>query len=272
MQAGAWSPPVGTLGRLMAEARDRARQAAHTRTDLEARAAVMPPAPDLLSALVGPTVSVIAEVKRSSPSKGAIAPTLAADAQAARYASGGASAISVLTEPSAFGGSLADLASVTHAVRTPAIRKDFIADEIQLLEARCAGASGVLLIVRGLTSTELARLIAAAVAIGVTPVVETRTLDEIALARDAGARVIGVNNRNLETLVIDPETAERLIPCIPSDCIAIAESGMSSIDDVQRYARVGADAVLVGSMVSAAADPVAAVRGLTGVGRVARAA
>jgi indole-3-glycerol phosphate synthase len=255
----------------MAASAVRAREAAPNRAALEARAARLPAAHSLVDALARPNVAVIAEVKRASPSKGPIAPLLAADRQAASYATGGASAVSVLTEPSAFGGAIADLEAVSQMVSIPSIRKDFIADDIQLLEARCAGASGALLIVRGLATDMLPRLVASAVAYGLTPVVEVRTMEEIDRARDAGARVIGVNNRNLETLVIDPETAERLIPCIPSDCLAIAESGMSSVDDVARYARVGADAVLVGSMVSAAIDPVSAVRSLTGLSRVSRA-
>jgi indole-3-glycerol phosphate synthase len=272
MQAGRWSPPSGTLGRLTTNAAARAAASEAALGRLMAQAEGMPPAGDLVAALRGPQVRVIAEVKRASPSKGSIAEGLDAAAQAGRYAAGGASAISVLTEPTAFGGALADLEDVARAVALPTIRKDFIVAPVQLWEARCAGAAGALLIVRALAPGELPRLIDAARAAGITPVVEIRTTDELRRARDAGAIIIGVNNRDLETLVIDPSTAEQLIPAIPSTCIAIAESGMTSVDDVARYARAGADAVLVGSMVSASPDPEAAVRSLTGVLRTARVA
>ncbi|MCU0649932.1 MAG: indole-3-glycerol phosphate synthase TrpC [Gemmatimonadaceae bacterium] len=258
------------MGRLVAAAAERARAPLATPAELRARAADLPAPPSLEAALRGEHVRVIAEVKRASPSKGAIAPGLAAGAQAARYVDGGASAISVLTEPSAFGGALADLDEVTRAVAVPAIRKDFIVDHVQLWEARCAGASGALLIARALAPDALERLIEAARLVGVTPVVEVRTSDELGRALNANASVIGVNNRNLETLEIDPTTAERLIPEIPAGCLAIAESGMQSAADVARYARVGADAVLVGSAVSAAPDAAAAVRALTHAPRVAR--
>ncbi|MCU0636705.1 MAG: indole-3-glycerol phosphate synthase TrpC [Gemmatimonadaceae bacterium] len=271
MQAVEWTPPSGTLGALVTQAWGRAEEGAGRLYALRARAGTLPPPPDLVAALRRSTVQVIAEVKRASPSKGAIAPGIAADAQAVRYVTGGAAAISVLTEPSRFGGSLDDLEAVTRAVDVPAIRKDFIVAPVQLWEARCAGAAGALLIARALAPALLADLIGEAGAAGITPVVEIRTSDELRRAVHAGATVIGVNNRDLETLVIDPGTADALIPAIPSRCIAIAESGMQRREDVARYARVGADAVLVGSMVSAAADPSAAVRQLTGLPRLDRA-
>jgi indole-3-glycerol phosphate synthase len=243
---------------------------ASTQGALERAAAAQTARPDLVAALRGPVVRVIAEVKRASPSRGAIAPALAADRQAAAYAAGGAAAISVLTEPTAFGGALADLEAVVAAVTLPAIRKDFVVHPVQVWEAAALGAAGVLLIARALAPDVLGPLVAEAGRAGLTPLVEVRTMDELDRALHAGARVVGVNNRDLETLQIDPTTAERLVPHIPPECIAIAESGLQGPGDVDRYARVGADAVLVGSMVSSAPDPALAVRQLTTAPRCPR--
>jgi indole-3-glycerol phosphate synthase len=187
--------------------------------------------------------------------------------QAAAYVAGGAAAISVLTEPTRFGGTLADLRDVSHAVPVPVIRKDFLVHPVQLWEARAAGASAALLIVRSLSPDELPRLMDAAAEAGLSTLVEVRTLGELDRALAAGATVIGVNNRDLETLVIDPATAPALIPCIPAECIAVAESGMRTPVDLAPAAAAGADAVLVGSAISAAADPAAVVRALAGVAR-----
>ncbi len=213
---------------------------------------------------------VIAEVKRASPSKGAIAPGLDAASQAALYVDGGAAAISVLTEPSRFGGSLADLADVSARVTVPVIRKDFIVAPVQLWEARAAGASAALLIVRALSPDLLPRLMDSAREAGLGVLVEVRDEAELDRALYAGATVIGVNNRNLETLVIDTSTAPRLIPRIPAECLAVAESGMRRVEDVAASADAGADAILVGSAVSAAGDPTAAVAALAAVRRRAR--
>jgi indole-3-glycerol phosphate synthase len=214
---------------------------------------------------------VIAEVKRRSPSKGEIAAPIAAGTQAVAYAGGGASAISVLTEPAHFGGSAEDLEAVRARVAIPVLKKDFHLDPLQVLEARALGASGLLLIARALEPARLGELVQAALECGVEPLVEIRDEEELARAIDAGARIVGVNNRNLESLEIDATTAERLVPLIPPDRIAVAESGIESRADVERYARTGADAVLVGSFISAASDPVAAVRGLASVPRSDRA-
>ncbi|MFN9424437.1 indole-3-glycerol phosphate synthase TrpC, partial [Gemmatimonas sp.] len=199
--------------------------------------------------------------------KGAIAPGLDARVQAAAYVAGGAAAISVLTEPTRFGGDLADLRAVSHAVPVPVIRKDFLVHPVQLWEARAAGASAALLIVRSLSPDALPRLMDAAAAAGLATLVEVRTLGELDRALAAGASVIGVNNRDLETLVIDPATAPTLVPCIPAECIAVAESGLRTPGDLAPAAAAGADAVLVGSAISAAADPAAEVRALAGVAR-----
>lgn len=264
-----WTFPLGTLGTLTREAHERAAAVSGTLADLKARAADAPPVRPFAPGLTGAHVRVIAEVKRASPSKGAIAPGLDAVAQAQAYAAGGAAAISVLTEPTRFGGALADLDVVSRAVTIPTIRKDFLVHPIQLWEARVAGASAALLIVRSLSPDELPRLIEAAAEAGLATLVEVRDLGELDRALALDTPVIGVNNRNLETLVIDPATAPGLIPCIPADRVAVAESGMRTAGDVAPAAAAGADAILVGSAISAAADPAREVRALAGVPRAA---
>ena len=212
-------------------------------------------------------MKVIAEVKRRSPSRGVINERIDAASHARAYQRGGAAAISVLTEPSHFGGSGDDLALVRAAVDLPLLRKDFIIDEIQIIEARAWGASMVLLIARALPPAALSSLAAAARQWEVEPLIEVRTEDELETALEAGARVVGINSRDLETLEVDSGVADRLIPRVPASIIAIAESGMRTIADVERAARVGADAVLVGSSLSEAADPESAVRSLVAVSR-----
>ena len=264
-----WAPPTGTLGALTAEAHERASRLAGTLEDLRDAARDLPLAPSFATALRGDTIKVISEIKRSSPSKGEIAPGLDAVAQARLYAAGGAAAISVLTEPSKFGGSLSDLRAVADAVRTPALRKDFIVHPVQLWEARVNGASAALLIARALSPAELERLMDTAREARIETLVEVRNEEELERALAVGAPVIGVNNRNLETLVIDLATAPRVIAQMPAHIIAVAESGMQSPGDVAASASAGADAILVGSAISAAADPTSAVRALTSIPRVA---
>ena len=229
-----------------------------------------PPVRSLRKALEGDTVSVIAEVKRSSPSRGAIRLDMESGAQARAYAAGGAAAISVLTEPRRFGGSIADLASVRSATGLPMLRKDFHVAESQLTDARSAGASAALIIVRALEPGRLVDLAGHAAEIGLELVFEVRDERELALALNAGARIIGVNNRNLETLEMDETTVERILPMIPSSCTAIAESGYSSREKVEGAAAAGADAVLIGSSLSASAYPEAAVRSVAGVRKAGR--
>jgi indole-3-glycerol phosphate synthase len=239
--------------------------------ELERLAAATPGAPSLVAALRGTKVAVIAEVKRRSPSKGAIAPGLDAVDQARAYVEGGAAAISVLTEPEHFSGCLEDLVAVRVAVTVPALRKDFHVRPIQLVEARSAGASAALLIARALDPGRLREMVQVGRALGLELLVEIRDEAELDRALELGAAMIGVNNRDLESLVIDPATAERLVPLIPSSVVAIAESGVKTRADVERYAACGADAVLVGSSISAAADPSAATRTLSEVSRSPRA-
>lgn len=216
-------------------------------------------------------VGVIAEVKRRSPSKGWINPGISAADQAAAYASGGAVAISVLTEPFHFGGRNEDLVDVCAAVGIPVLKKDFHVDPVQLIEARALGASAALLIARALSPESLSVMADTGRRLGLELLIEVRDEEELRRALDVDARVIGINNRNLETLVIDPRTAERMLDLVPSTVVAIAESGVVSRLDVERVAGFGADGVLVGSVVSAAENPAAAVRGLTGIQRVPRA-
>jgi indole-3-glycerol phosphate synthase len=266
----AWAPPGGTLGQIVAEARDRVDDLMRRRRALEERAASRPPAPSLAAALRRRDVAVIAELKRRSPSRGEINSRLSAAAQAASYAAGGAAAISVLTEPRHFGGSGEDLVAAHESVRVPVLKKDFHVDGIQLLEARGLGASSVLLIARAIEPRRLRALVAEACVLELDPLVEVRTEAELDVALSTSAPVIGVNARDLETLAMDIAVADRLLPLIPSDRIAVAESGVKSADDVRRVAACGADAVLVGSVLSTAADPGAAVRTLTGVARSPR--
>lgn len=266
----AWSPPGGTLGRITAEAAARGRELEPRAAALEAAAAFRAAPPSFRAALARDTVAVIAEVKRRSPSKGDIAPTLGAVEQALRYVGGGAATISVLTEPLHFGGSLEDLERVASEVGVPALRKDFLVHPLQVLEARAAGAAAVLLIARALDPGALETLAAAARGAGLETLVEIRDEWELERAVAAGASAIGVNNRDLETLEIDPTTSLRLIPLIPAGTPAVAESGMATVADVERAGAAGADAVLVGSFVSAAADPTAAVASIAGVARRGR--
>ncbi len=241
------------------------------RAELERAAADLPLAPGLAEALSGlPTVALIAEVKRRSPSVGAINEQLDPVRLATAYADGGAAAISVLTDGPFFGGSLEDLRAVASALARPVLRKDFILDEVQLLEAKAAGASAALLIVRALKQARLVTLADFAVDIGLDVLVEAHDASELDRALDSGARVIGVNARNLDDFTIDRDAAWGLLSRIPSDRIAVAESGMATPADVERAAMAGADAVLIGSALAASGDPRESAARLSGVVRHAR--
>jgi indole-3-glycerol phosphate synthase len=267
-----WTPPTGVLGELVGLAHERGEGLELAMGRFGDIALPHGARPSLAGALRGATIAVIAEVKRSSPSKGAINPALNAVEQAARYAEGGAAALSILTEPTRFGGANEDVERVRSANALPVLRKDFHVLPTQLMEATLLGASAALLIARALPPHHLREMMRAAAELGLEVVVEIRDESELELALRVGATIIGVNNRDLETLAIDPATSERLIPQIPSGVIAIAESGISSAADVRRFADAGADAVLVGSYISAAADPAAAVRSISSVPRQPRAA
>ncbi len=261
---------MGTLGELIAAAQLRAAAMVSRSAALERSASGMGPVPSLAAALRRPDVALLAEIKRSSPSRGSIRPDLDAAARAAAYWRGGAAAISVLTEPDRFDGSEEDLRAAALASGLPVLKKDFHVAQAQLFEARTIGASAALLIARALHPLELRKLIQAAQRVGLEIVAEVRSGVELDRVLDAGAQIIGVNNRNLETLKIEPGTVESLIPLIPRDCIAIAESGYSDRDSIEAAAACGADAVLIGSSLSTAEDPESAVRRLAGVQRVER--
>jgi indole-3-glycerol phosphate synthase len=265
-----WSPPGGTLGAIVAEAHRRAEGIEARRGELLRAVREVPAGPSLEQALRTSSVSLLTEVKRRSPSKGAIAEGLDAVQQARAYAEGGAAGVSILTEPNHFGGSTDDLLDVRASLSIPALKKDFHVAPIQLVEARALGASAALLIARALSPEQLPAMLDAGRQLGLELLVEVRDEEELARALEAGATMIGVNNRDLETLVIDPATSDRIIPLVPRDLVAIAESGVRSREDVERYARCGADAVLVGSSLSASADPASATRALSGVPRRSR--
>ena len=259
----------------MAEARRRAEALLPMQSDLERTAAGLPRM-GFAAALRRSDVAVVAEVKRRSPSKGWINANISAVDQAEAYAAGGAAAISVLTEPESFGGSIEDLVAIRATVDVPVLKKDFHVEPIQLIEAAAIGASAALLIVRALSPESLIEMTATADDLGLEVLLEVRDGDELRRALDAAGlhaavTAIGVNNRNLETLVIDTGRAESLIKEIPARFAAIAESGVSERADVERASLGFADAVLVGSAVSAASDPCAAVRDLTNVPRRPRA-
>ncbi|WP_313813184.1 indole-3-glycerol phosphate synthase TrpC [Glutamicibacter sp.] len=201
------------------------------------------------------TLRVISEVKRKSPSKGALADIPEPAALAAEYQAGGASVISVLTEARRFGGSLEDLDAVRAAVHIPVLRKDFTVDAYQIYEARAHGADLVLLIVAALDDQHLASFLDLTHELGMNALVETHTEEEIARAAAAGAKIIGVNVRNLKTLDVDPANFEKLAPLLPADAVLVAESGVESTVQVERYAAAGADAILVGEALVKHDDP-----------------
>jgi indole-3-glycerol phosphate synthase len=262
-----WTPPSGTLGELTDEARARAATLRKTFSEIEAAARNAGAVPSLRAALSSNDVGVIAEVKRSSPSKGAINEALDLGEQVSHYQAGGAAAISILTEQTRFGGSNDDLVQARRYVALPLLKKDFHVDVVQIYEARALGAAAALVIARALEPSALGELVSAGADCGLEILVEVRDERELARAIAAKAALIGVNNRNLETLEIDPDTCARMLPLIPANVIAIAESGIASPADVERLAAYGADAVLVGSVLSASNNPEAAVRALTGVPR-----
>lgn len=222
---------------------------------------------DPMPAFRAPGLAVIAEVKRRSPSKGALAAIDDPAGLARAYAEGGAAAISVLTEQRRFGGTLNDLLDVRAAVDTPLLRKDFTVSDYQLYEARAAGADLILLIVAALSDARLGSLLDTANGLGLTTLVETHTADEVRRAADVGATLIGVNNRNLQTLEVDIVQFERLVGLVPEGAVKVAESGILTAADARRMADAGADVVLVGEALVKDGDPVAGVQGLIAAGR-----
>jgi indole-3-glycerol phosphate synthase len=245
---------------------------------LRSRALEAPPTRDFAAALrpAGaaadpPTIGVIAEIKRRSPSKGELAPDLDPAATAAAYAAGGAACLSVLTDGRWFGGAVADLDAARAACELPVLRKDFTIDEVQVYETRAIGADAILLIVAALPDdTQLADLHALATELGLAVLVETHDDAELERALACGARVVGVNARNLGTFDEDLGVGERLAAHVPADVVAVAESAIRSLADAERMAAAGFDAVLVGEMLVQAPDATTAVRGLAAVTRRGR--
>ena len=225
----------------------------------------VPEAKDVLGALRGRdgAVKIISEVKRSSPSKGALAAIPDPAALASTYEAGGASVVSVLTEQRRF----ADLDAVRAAVDIPILRKDFIVTPYQIHEARAHGADLVLLIVAALEQNVLVSLLERTRSLGMEALVETHSRLEALRAMEAGASIIGVNARNLKTLEVDRSTVEQVIDVIPQDVVAVAESGVASAHDVFEYAKWGADAVLVGEALVTSGDPMASIQDMVSAGQ-----
>ena len=238
--------------------------------DLERMAASRGDPLDPMPAFRSPGLSVIAEVKRSSPSKGHLAEIPEPASLAAEYEAGGASAISVLTEQRRFSGSLADLDAVRERVGIPVLRKDFMVEPYQVWEARAHGADLILLIVAALTDRQLTSLARVATSLRMTCLVEVHTAEEIARAVDAGVVLLGVNNRNLKTLEVDPGTFARLATYVPDGIVKVAESGLADAADAAKAAAAGADVVLVGEALVRDRAPRRAVADMIEAGTLAR--
>jgi indole-3-glycerol phosphate synthase len=241
---------------------------------LRSHALAAPPVRDFAAALrpAGDTVAVIAEIKRRSPSKGDLALDLDPALTAKSYAGGGAACLSVLTDAPYFGGAIADLDAARGACDLPVLRKDFVLDAVQVYETRAVGADAMLLIVAALPDDDLlAELHALGTALGLAVLVEAHDDAELDRALAAGARIVGVNARDLGTFAEDLGVGERLAAKVPADVIAVAESAIRSVDDARRMAAAGFDAVLVGEMLVKSPDPTAAIRGLSAVPRTPRA-
>lgn len=259
-----------TLEAILTRTRQSIRALREQRPALERAAADAPVPPPFAVALRGAQVALIAEVKRRSPSAGAIRVDLDAAATATAYAQAGASAVSVLTDEPFFGGSLDDLRDVAAAVTVPVLRKDFILCEEQILEACAAGASAVLLIAHALAPARLRELRGFAESAGLAALVEIHDARELHDALGTGAGIVGVNSRSLDTFAIDTGAAWALLSQVPPHCIAVAESGMATAADVRRAADSGADAVLIGTALSAASSPAREIADIVGVPRVGR--
>lgn len=233
---------------------------------LHERIGAQAPALDAHSFLSRNEMNVIAEVKRSSPSKGNLAPITDPAALAEKYQEAGAAAVSVLTEQRRFGGSLADLDAVRSRIEIPVLRKDFMVDEYQFLEARAHGADIVLLIVAALSKSQLKDFYDLATELGMASLVEVHTQSELESAMDISPRIVGVNSRNLKTLEVSASVFEELIPTIPDSVIRVAESGISTRADVAQAQKAGATAILVGESLVKSGDPISAMRELLGHG------
>lgn len=246
------------------------RMAATPERELFERLDEIAAAHDPMPAFRAPGLSVIAEVKRRSPSKGELADIPDPAALAALYAQGGADAISVLTEQRRFSGTLDDLRAVRAAVPTPLLRKDFVVEDYQVLEARAAGADLILLIVAALDDAQLRDLHQRAQTLGLTALIEVHDEHEIERALAIEPQLVGVNARNLKTLEVDPAAFSRLAGLIPDSIVRVAESGIGGIEDARRYAGEGADVILVGEALVRHGDPAATVAAMRAIGRESR--
>jgi indole-3-glycerol phosphate synthase len=239
-----------------------------TRARIKSAALAAPSTRDFGAALrrADGRLAVIAEIKRRSPSKGELAPDLDAALLAPRYEAGGAAALSVLTDGPFFGGTVDDLQSAHAATALPALRKDFVIDEVQVFETRGIGADAILLIVAAIPDdARLADLHALALELGLSALVETHDEAEVSRAVEAGARIVGVNSRSLQTFAEDLAIAERLADLLPPEVVRVAESAVRSVADAQRMADAGFDAVLVGEALVRAPDPEVLLAGMAAV-------
>lgn len=258
---------MGVLERILESKRDEVTllRRPSVRDVLRTTALDAPPVRDLVAALrpADGHLAVISEIKRRSPSKGHLAPDLDAATTAKAYEAGGAACLSVLTDTVYFGGSVDDLQAARAATEIPVLRKDFTIDEIQVYETRAIGADAILLIVAALLDDALlADLHSLSTALGLDVLVEAHTAAELDRALAAGARIVGINSRDLSTFGEDLSVAERLVRALPPDVLAVAESAIRSPDDARRMAAAGFDAVLVGEALVRSSDPTAAVRQL----------
>ena len=253
------------LDNILASVRSRLPSLKAREDRLREAAAALPPPREFTAALAGPGMSIIAEFKRASPSKGLINAGLDPIERATAFEAGGASAMSVLTEPDHFMGSSEDLRAARSATTLPTLRKDFTLDTAHVWEARTMGADAVLLIVAILEDAHLARLLGAAAEAGLAALVEVHSREEAIRALDAGARVVGVNNRDLRTFNVDLATSEQVAPLLDGLEVRIAESGVTGPEDAARLRAAGYDALLVGEYLSRSADPAEAISGLRGV-------
>lgn len=260
---------AGILERIVATKRDEVAALARGRADVRRAAGdAPPPRPALEPLRAGPNVGVVAEVKRRSPGAGDIDPELDPVALSGEYEAAGAAAVSVLTDRPWFGGSLDDLRTVRGARGIPVLRKDFVIDPLQVYEGRAAGADLMLLIVRIVDPVLLADLRAMIHDLGMTALVEVHDEWEVESALEAGAELVGVNNRNLAVLGTDLAVTERLAPYLPGDVVLVSESGIGGVEDVGRVAAAGADAVLVGEALVRSGAPGRLVEAMAAVRRV----
>jgi indole-3-glycerol phosphate synthase len=252
------------LADILATHRADARRDRRDPDELAAQTASLPAPRDFGAALRGSGLTCIAEIKRRSPSKGDLNPDLQPDLVAKDYAAGGAACLSVLTDVQYFGGSVEDLRAARAACDLPALRKDFTVSELDVIDARLMGADAVLLIAAALQDGELGRFHERATALGLAALVEVHDEAELERALEAGARLIGVNQRDLRTFAVDQDRATKMAARIPSDVVAVAESGIRDGDDARRLAEAGYDAILVGETLVRAENPTVALQSLVG--------